>query len=144
MNFFDMIFRLLIAAILGGIIGWERSQSHKPAGFRTHTLVSLGSALFMVLSLFMHREFQGDPGRIAAQVVTGIGFIGAGTIWVSGASVHGLTTAASLWTASGVGLAIGCGYYSAGIFATLIVLATLVILSRLESRHKGPHDQDEP
>ncbi len=144
MNFFDMLFRLLISAILGGAIGWERSQQHKPAGFRTHTLVSVGSALFMLVSLFMHREFQGDPGRIAAQVVTGIGFIGAGTIWVSGASVHGLTTAASLWTASGVGLAIGCGYYGAGICTTLIVLIILVLLSRLEEKLKSPSDQDEP
>ena len=146
-DLFITIFRLLLAVVLGGMIGWERSHQHKPAGFRTHILVCMGSTLFMLVSLYMHEAFKeqgpADPGRIAAQVVTGIGFIGAGTIWVSAGSVRGLTTAASLWTAAGVGLAIGSGYYSAAITSTLIVLGTLVVLSRLESRWRKQFDRDD-
>lgn len=147
MSFFETIFRLLLSAVLGGVVGWERSHQQKPAGFRTHILVCLGSTLFMLTSIFLHEEYKGmgpaDPGRIAAQVVTGIGFIGAGTIWVSAGSVRGLTTAASLWTAAGVGLAVGCGFYSAAIATILIVLTVLMALSRLETRLKNHLGQDD-
>src|SRR5690554_77862 len=106
----------------------------RPAGFRTHILVSVGSSLIMIISAY---AFGGtaagyDPGRIAAQVVSGIGFLGAGTIMREGANVRGLTTAASLWTVAGIGLAVGSGFYFAAIVATILVVLTLVLLNKLE------------
>lgn len=129
--------RLLLAALLSGLIGWERERLRKPAGFRTHILVGLGSCLIMLVSLELARLYPAyagvDPGRIAANVVVGIGFLGAGTIlhsrdgWVSG-----LTTAASLWVVAGIGLAAGLGYYSAAVGATLLVLVVLFLLNTID------------
>ena len=127
--------RLLLAIALGGAIGLQREMHDKPAGFRTHMLVCLGSALVMIISTsFFDR---GDPGRIAAQVVSGVGFLGAGTIIRRGNITVGLTTAASLWAVAGVGLAVGHPDYRFGILATMaavLVLATLTIFSRFEWR----------
>ena len=125
--------RLLVAALLGGAIGLERETLARPAGFRTHLLVCVGSALVMVVSIMIGEAYgTADPSRIAAQVVTGVGFLGAGTIMREGPTVRGLTTAASLWVVSALGLAVGAGLYWPAIVATAIVLATLLFLPRVE------------
>lgn len=128
--------RLFLAAALGGIIGFERQKHNKRiAGLRTHILVTVGSSLIMLVSIYIYEAYAGkapvDPSRIAAGVVTGIGFLGAGTIIRSGENVQGLTTAASLWTVSGIGLAVGCGFYIAGCTASIIALATLYLLRKI-------------
>lgn len=133
----DITLRLFVACILGGLIGLERESLDRPAGFRTHILVCVGSALIMIVSMYAFAAVEStnkDPGRIAAQVVSGIGFLGAGTIIKEGSTVKGLTTAASLWVVSGIGLAIGSGFYFAGIIATAMVFLTLVLFGRLEKR----------
>lgn len=130
--------RLLLSCVLGGFIGYEREAHHKSAGLRTHILVSIGSCLIMILSIKIYSAVQGltnaDPARLAAQVVSGIGFLGAGSIIKEGPTVKGLTTAASLWVVSGVGLAIGAGYYMGGLLTTALVFLTLTILSRIEKK----------
>lgn len=128
----QMIMRLVLACVLGGLIGLERASGDRPAGFRTHTLVCMGSCLFMLVSIY---GFTGmgtvrDPARLAAQVVSGIGFLGAGTILHEGVNVKGLTTAASIWMISAIGLAVGAGLYSIGVFATALMLGTLIFLGR--------------
>lgn len=131
----EITVRLIVALVLGGMIGLERESMGRPAGFRTHILVSVGSALIMILSAYGFAEAVPggyDPGRIAAQVVSGIGFLGAGTIMREGVNVRGLTTAASLWTVAGIGLAVGSGFYFAAILATFLVVVTLVVLNQLE------------
>ena len=140
---FDLIMsgRLLLASLLGAMIGLEREIHGRTAGFRTHLLVSLGSALFMAVSISLYREygdFSGklpvgvDPGRVAAQVVTGIGFLGAGAIIRDKASVRGLTTAACLWIAAAIGLACGAGLYLLPILVAAIALISLVALKKIE------------
>ena len=137
----QVVWRLFVAAALGGIIGFEREKhSKRVAGFRTHILVSMGSSLIMLISMYIFEIYAGkapvDPARIAAGVVTGIGFLGAGTIIRSGESVKGLTTAASLWTVSGIGLAIGCGFYIAGWATAIIALVTLYLLRKIPIEDK--------
>lgn len=135
-----MVGRIVLAAVLGGLIGLERESSHRPAGFRTHILVSVGSALVMLISMYGFADFERtagfvrDPARLAAQVVSGIGFLGAGTIMREGATVRGLTTAASLWVVSGIGLAAGAGFYFGAAVATALVVVVLLYLSRVERR----------
>lgn len=137
----DIVLPLLLAAIAGGAVGLERESTNQPAGLRTHVLVCVGSALIMQVSLDMYelsmtRGFgNGDPGRIAAQVVSGIGFLGAGTIMREGANIRGLTTAASLWVVSGMGLAVGAGMYLQTLLAVVLVLITLKTLSEVEKRY---------
>lgn len=131
----EIAVRLILALVLGGLIGLERESMGRPAGFRTHILVSVGSALIMIMSAYAFADSMlgsYDPNRIAAQVVSGIGFLGAGTIMREGANVRGLTTAASLWTVAGIGLAVGSGSYFAAVVATLLVVLTLVVLNQLE------------
>ncbi len=119
----ELIFRIVLAFVLGGLIGFERERLDKPAGLRTHILVSVGSAQFTILSFY---AFPGsDPARIAAYVVAGIGFIGAGTIIQARDRVIGVTTAASLWIASSVGMAVGIGFYLAAVVVTVISYLTL-------------------
>ncbi|MBC1532412.1 MgtC/SapB family protein [Listeria seeligeri] len=131
----DFIFRLVVAGILGAVIGLDREIRAKEAGFRTHFLVSLGSALIMIVSQYGFSEIATmqtvsfDPSRVAAQVVSGIGFIGAGTIIIQKKFVRGLTTAAGLWATAGIGLAVGAGMYWVGIAATLLTLIGLEFLS---------------
>lgn len=131
---------LLMAAVCGGVVGLERERSRRPAGLRTHVLVCVGSALLMQVSLSMYYMVRadggttGDPGRIAAQVVSGIGFLGAGTIMREGANIRGLTTAASLWVVAGIGLAVGSHLYIESLVATGIVVLTLKTLSEVEHR----------
>jgi putative Mg2+ transporter-C (MgtC) family protein len=132
-----MILRLVLGFIAGAIIGFERSSRHQVAGLRTHILIALGSTLLMLLSIWLPQTFtgkNGDPGRIAAQVVSGIGFLGAGAIIRLGNNVRGLTTAASLWFVAAVGLAIGAGMFLAAAVAEALSLVTLILLGMLEKR----------
>ncbi len=133
----QIVFRLLVAAVLGGVIGLEREKQEKAAGFRTHILVCIGSCLLMLTSMHIFDIYKGitavDPARIAAQVVTGVGFLGAGTIIRFRASVKGLTTAASLWVIAAVGLAVGSGFYLAAVVTAVISLLSLLVLNRLEA-----------
>lgn len=141
----DFIIRIVVAAILGGAIGVEREYHAKDAGFRTHLLVAIGSALFTVISMYGFDSFLGgksisfDPSRIAAQIVTGIGFLGAGTIIFQKQFIRGLTTAAGLWVTAAIGLACGCGMYFVAVLTTalvLICLATMnVFIKRISTRH---------
>lgn len=134
---FDFALRLLVAGILGAIIGLDREYRAKEAGYRTHFLVSLGSALIMIVSqygfqdIIQENSVSLDPSRVAAQVVSGIGFIGAGTIILQKQIVRGLTTAAGIWATAGIGLAVGAGMYTISIAATLLTLAGLELLSFL-------------
>lgn len=131
----EMIYRITLAAILGMIIGFEREHRRKPAGLRTYTLVALGAALFTVMS---QQSLGGtpyfDPSRIASQVVVGIGFIGAGIIFLRGDKVEGLTTAAGLWTTAAIGMAAGFGFYTLAIYATILVLIVLWLMRSIEGR----------
>jgi len=127
--------KLVIAVILGGAVGWERETLDRPAGFRTHVLVCVGSAVYMMVSEAMSASYpHADPGRIAAQVASGMGFLGAGTILRHGSVVRGLTTAASLWTVAAIGLCIGHGgdTLMVAVLAAVIVLLTLTLLGRVE------------
>jgi putative Mg2+ transporter-C (MgtC) family protein len=129
----ETLLRLVIAAALGGAVGLEREFREREAGLRTHMLVSVGSALFTIASAYGFRDFllhggnlvRTDPTRIAAQIVTGIGFLGAGAIIRQGLNVRGLTTAATLWVVAAIGLTAGAGYYSAAAITTLVVLVSL-------------------
>lgn len=133
-NVISVIVRMVLAVICGGIIGIERETKRRPAGFRTHTLVCLGAAITMLTSQFLMTEgWTTDPARLGAQVVAGIGFIGAGTIIVTRRQkVKGLTTAAGLWVSAIIGLAIGVGYYEAALITMVIVLIAEILLSKLE------------
>ena len=124
----EELWRVVVAAGLGGAVGLERELREREAGFRTHLLVSVGSCLFTLVSAYGFSEFRGasvDPTRIAAQIVTGIGFLGAGAIIRQGLAVRGLTTAATLWVVAAIGLTTGAGYYSAAVITTLIALVSL-------------------
>ena len=132
----QVIIRLVLSVFLSSLIGFERELRRKGAGLRTHVLVGLSSCLLMLVSIFVAQgSGEGhvfDPGRIAAGVVTGIGFLCAGTIIRFGASIKGLTTAASLWAVAALGLAAGCGFYIAACMTTALILITLLVLSRFE------------
>ena len=146
----EILVRLLVAAALGGAIGIERELRDRDAGFRTHLLVSVGAALFTLISAYAWTDFEFgradgvtfDPTRIAAQIVTGIGFLGAGAIIRHGLSVRGLTTAATLWIAAAIGMACGAGFYWAAVIGTAIALVSLGPL-RFVSRRvlDRPHDR---
>src|SRR6266699_4028608 len=129
--------RLVIAAILGGVIGLERQIRDKPAGLRTNILICVGSTLFMSLSTRVAQILGGDPTRIAAQIISGIGFLGAGAVLHSHGFVLGLTTAATIWVVAGVGMALGSGMYLVAVFATAMSLVTLYFLSFIEDKIQG-------
>ncbi|HEV8352836.1 MAG TPA: MgtC/SapB family protein [bacterium] len=126
--------RLVLAVALGGIVGWQREAADKPAGFRTHILVCVGAALFTLISREGFFGSGADPARVASNIVVGIGFLGAGTIWRAGGSVQGLTTAASLWTVAAIGTAAGIGYYAGALITTLIVISVLQLFKVIETR----------
>jgi len=133
----EVIIRLTLAVFLGGLIGFEREAHNRPAGFRTHILVCVGSALIMIVSAYGFEEefvelYDLDPSRIAASVITGIGFLGAGTIIRQEGTIQGLTTAAGIWVVSGIGLAIGIGHYMGALFTTALVLVSLFVLNRVD------------
>lgn len=135
---YEMVLRMVVAGLLGALIGLEREKRYKEAGLRTHFLVAVGSAVFMIVSKYAFYDIIGDdivldPSRIAAAIPSGIGFLGAGMILVQRTSIHGLTTAAGIWATAGIGLAIGGGMYEIGIVAGLLVIVGLEFLKRLFS-----------
>jgi putative Mg2+ transporter-C (MgtC) family protein len=131
----DFVIRLCIAFAAGSIIGMERSSRRQVAGLRTHILIAIGSCCLMLLSIWLPQQIKtGDPGRIAAQVVSGMGFLGAGAIIRLGSNIRGLTTAASLWLTAAIGLAIGAGMFIAAITTVILALITLMLLNRLEKK----------
>jgi len=138
MDILEIALKLLLAVALGGIVGIERETSHKPAGFRTNILICLGAAMVMILSdliLGQDGRVGGDATRMAAGVVTGIGFLGAGSIIQARGTVTGLTTAATIWAVGGLGLVIGAGYYLPAVIYTATIVLTLFIFRRFEDVH---------
>ncbi|MFD1038204.1 MgtC/SapB family protein [Virgibacillus byunsanensis] len=138
-HFLIIMVRVLIALLLSGLIGFERELKNHSAGFRTHILVGVGACLMMLLSLYGFEAFidkydhvRFDPARIPSYVISGIGFLGAGTIIVNGMTIRGLTTAASIWTVAGLGLVVGAGMYAPAVFTTFIILLSLVFLNNFE------------
>jgi putative Mg2+ transporter-C (MgtC) family protein len=132
--------RLLFAALLGGVVGLERELARRPAGIRTNMLISLGAALFTIVSFQMASTFPGDHTRIAAQIIPGIGFIGAGMVIRERGTVIGITSAATLFVVASIGMAVGAGLLVTGLFTTLLLLGSLVIVGNLEQRF-GLHAQ---
>lgn len=137
----DVALKLFLAALAGGLVGLEREKHGRPAGLRTNLLVAVGSCVMVIVSEAFYTKYGGfdaqsalriDPSRVAAQIVTGVGFLGAGVILKEGSSVRGLTTAASLWTVAGLGMAFGMGFYSLGAIATVLVLISLTFLKKLD------------
>jgi putative Mg2+ transporter-C (MgtC) family protein len=132
MTIIDILIRIGLAILIGGAVGWERESCDRPAGFRTHTIVCLSAAVVMMTGIFVMKTYMDvtvvAPAYIAAAVLSGIGFLGAGTILRSGTKVKGLTTAASLWSVAGLGLAVGSGFYLGAVFGAIIVILTLTIL----------------
>jgi putative Mg2+ transporter-C (MgtC) family protein len=124
--------RLAIGLVLGAVIGFERELHRQPAGFRTHSLVALGSAMFTIISAYGFAGSSVDPTRIAAQIVSGIGFIGAGTILQHRGNIRGLTTAASLWAVAAIGMAAGAGLLAMALIGTLLILVVLALLDAVE------------
>lgn len=137
----DGIVRLLLSFILGAMVGWERMYTNRPAGLRTHIIVSVSACIAMLINYEVFETFgrytNMDPGRMGSYVISGIGFLGAGTIIREGANVKGLTTAASLWACAMIGLACGTGLYALSIVATLCIIFTLLIVNKLEHRING-------
>ena len=133
----SIILKLFIASILGISIGLERELTQKWAGIKTHALVCVGSCVFTILSIYGFSSFNSgttavDPTRIAAQIITGIGFIGGGTVLKHGSSVYGLTTAATLWIAASIGMAVGCGHYSLAVYTSISAILILVLIAKIE------------
>lgn len=137
-NTINSIFRLMLSLLLGSIVGYERKRKGQTAGVRTFSLIAMGATLAMLLSIYVPQEYlglkNGDPGRIAAQVITGVGFLGAGAIIQMKGSVRGLTTAAGIWMVATIGMAVGVGMYWVSIAATALILFILVQLERIEHR----------
>lgn len=128
----ELTIRLLTAALLGALLGFERELRQKSAGLRTNILIAVGAALFTLMSYELAAEGTGDPGRVAAQIVTGIGFLGAGAIMRTDSGIQGLTTAATVWVNAAVGVAAGGGEYHLAFIATGVTLAALLVLSPVE------------
>ena len=135
-NFLSTFVRLALAMLCGGVLGLERGKKHRPAGFRTYMLVCVGATLVMLTNQYICMEYgTGDPARLGAQVISGIGFLGAGTIIVTGRNrVKGLTTAAGLWACACVGLALGIGFYSGAVIGCTLILVVMSVLHRMDDR----------
>jgi len=144
-NISEVFIRIILACFLGGLIGIERESVNRPAGFRTHILVCMGASLVMLTSIFLFDKYSAstdlDPARLGAQVISGIGFLGAGTIMREGLTVRGLTTAASLWAVACIGLATGSGFYSGSIIATVFVFIILFFFSKFENYVSKKHNE---
>lgn len=143
---FRIFIQIIVAVALGLFIGLEREYKHKPAGMRTYALVAMGSALFTIMSVEGFSSFAGtvlDPARVAAQVVVGIGFIGAGLIFVQRGSVRGLTTAAGLWAVAAVGMAVGLRLYTVAIFSALVIFLLFWAVRKVEVRIGHEKDEDD-
>lgn len=135
LNLVSTLVRLVLAMLLGGMLGIERGRKRRPAGLRTYMIVCIASALVMITSQYMSEYFgTGDPARLGAQVISGIGFLGAGTIMITSRQVKGLTTAAGLWAAACIGLAVGIGFYTGAILCSLIVLLVMTVLTGFDAR----------
>lgn len=130
----EMILRLVVSVLLGAAVGYERERDNQPAGLRTHMILVLGACLAMILSINIGSEHGTDPARLAAQVIAGIGFLGAGAILRYGFNVKGLTTAATLWTMAIVGMAVGYGYYLISVVTTALMLIILSVVNIIEHR----------
>ena len=143
-NIHNCIFRLFVSMLLGMIIGAERKRKGQTAGIRTFALISMGACLAMLLSIYVPQEYMGlkngDPGRIAAQVITGIGFLGGGAMIQMRGTVRGLTTAAGIWITAIIGMAVGIGMYAISVVATLLVLLTLIVFEQYSKRRKLGQD----
>ncbi|MBU0580053.1 MAG: MgtC/SapB family protein [Candidatus Margulisbacteria bacterium] len=135
-NLMNILIKLSLATVLGGLVGFERAVSRKPAGMRTYILISLGACLFSEFSVILFQKFPEsvDLSRIASQIVMGVGFIGAGTIMRSGTSVGGLTTAAAIWVVAAIGTLVGFGLYAEAGLATLFVFIVLILLTPIEKK----------
>ncbi len=140
----DITIRLVLSVVLSGLIGFEREYTKKPAGFRTHILVSIGATTVMIAGLMMFRDYSSlsnmDPSRLGAQVISGIGFLGAGTILREGFTVKGLTTAASIWAVGCIGLVVGGGYYVLSSISTLTVFITLKIFGKVQHKYENTYE----
>ncbi len=148
MKIYEVVIRLLLAIVIGGLVGYEREYKNRPAGFRTHILVCIGACVISMIQLYdvektvdmisknpqLASSLKADIGRIGAQVVSGVGFLGAGTIMHEKGSVKGLTTAASLWVVACIGLAVGLGYYALSVLASICVVIVLVSLKKFEAK----------
>jgi putative Mg2+ transporter-C (MgtC) family protein len=131
-NTYNLIFKLILSFLLGGFIGFVQEQNGRPAGLRTHIIISLGSTIIMILSIFIAQQFDNaDPGRIGAQVVSGIGFIGAGAIMKKEFNIIGMTSSASIWATSAIGLSTGVGMYGLSIVGSIILVITINIIKKL-------------
>lgn len=143
----ETAFKLLLASLLGSMIGLEREIKHKPAGLRTIMFICIGSTMFTLLSERMGQRFGGDPLRIASQLIPGIGFLGAGAILREGGSVIGLTTAAIIFITASIGMAVGAGFYFTAVVTALLILFLLFVAGRAEDRlnpTNTPHDRSKP
>lgn len=144
LNEIEFVVRLLLACLCGGVVGWERSHRRKEAGIRTHIIVALGASMMMIVSKYAffdvisYRNITVDASRIAANVITGISFLGAGVIFVKGITIRGLTTAAGIWTTAGIGLAVGAGLYIVGIATTILVLVIQIVLHEFLQKLDDP------
>ena len=141
----QIVLRLVSSIVFGGLIGLERQIHRRTAGLRTHILVSLGSCLIMLTSIYVFDIYNGsapvDPSRIAAGVITGIGFLVAGTIIREKENVRGLTTAASLWVVAAIGLSVGCGFYKAGLYTSILAFVVLLFLRHIETAILGKEER---
>jgi len=137
MAYGEILLKIVLSIVLGGLVGLEREHHNQPAGLKTHIILCVGATLITIVSISMARDMSGsltsDPARIAAQIVSGIGFLGGGAILRLGATVRGLTTAACIWTVTGVGLAVGAGYYFPAVLTIIAILLTLHFLGRFEN-----------
>lgn len=140
-----LIARVLLAFVLGGVVGFERERVMRPAGLRTHMLVSAGSACFTVASVYGFDELGTvrDPARLAAQIITGIGFLGAGAIFREGASVRGLTTASSIWITAAIGIVSGLGMLALAVFTTIMTWFALYVLKGFEIQRRKTREEQE-
>ncbi|MCD6168539.1 MAG: MgtC/SapB family protein [Caldisericia bacterium] len=142
-DFLNILLKILLAFVFGGLIGFERERRNRPAGLRTHILVSVGSASFTISSIYFYKLFgtANDPSRVAANIVVGIGFLGAGTIIKEGFSVKGLTTAATIWVSAAIGLSCGLGLYLLAFLVSLLTFLTLILLRNFEIETFGKKDR---
>jgi putative Mg2+ transporter-C (MgtC) family protein len=142
----EALIRIIVAFLLAGIIGWQRENQHKPAGFRTHVLVGLGSALTMMTGIYimeLYPDLNVDPSRMSAQVISGVGFLGAGTILKEKGSVVGLTTASSIWLVACMGLAVGVGFYAGAVAVSLISFICLTKIGKVPTKKKDKEVKEE-
>ncbi|MEC2344229.1 MgtC/SapB family protein [Paenibacillus barengoltzii] len=148
-SYVDLSLRIVISLLLGGLIGLEREWHNHAAGFRTHILVCVGSTVIMLLSIYGFGDFSNeynvrmDPARLAAQVVSGIGFLGAGAIIRNGSSISGLTTAASIWVVAAIGLCVGAGFFFGAVLVTVLVIIILVLLNKFEKSFHNKRSRNE-